>query len=244
MTKKRISSRLAFLCGIFLLLLACATLGDLTGAGQTPSKEVGEDTTTQIDLWLEGTTNLRSVNLDLVTVYSDREPKELSAEIDSAGNTHLSISLPLTAAFTADQPPDAPLPGDFELFIVDGSAYTRIGGEGEAAQDNSYLTMLADTLNGPEGPGLWLNIVPEEDYTPAGTETYGGFTAAKYTVAGNLDKGVVSGTIWVDDQSSALVGAELTVSGGLFFPPGSDRSGDVRITLTVRQTTVPAITLP
>lgn len=161
-----------------------------------------------------------------------------------AGNKHLSITVPLNAAFTADQPPDAPLPGDFELFIVDGNAYTRIGGEGEAVQDNSYLTMLAETLNGPEGPGLWLNILPEEDYTPAGTETRGGFTTTKYTVEGNLEKGAVNGTIWVDNKSGALVGAELTVSEGLFFPPGSNGSGGVRITLTVQQATVPAITLP
>jgi hypothetical protein len=244
MTKNRLSRRFAFLCGIFLLLLACTTLGDLAGAGKTPSPVSGEDANTQIDLWLAATVDLRSTNLELLTEYSDREPKRLIAEIDSAGNTHLSIKVPLNAAFTADQPPDAPLPGDFELFIVDGNAYTRIGGEGEAVQDNSYLTMLAETLNGPEGPGLWLNILPEEDYTPAGTETRGGFTTTKYTVEGNLEKGAVNGTIWVDNKSGALVGAELTVSEGLFFPPGSNGSGDVRITLTVQQATVPAITLP
>lgn len=226
------------------MLLACTTLGDFAGAGKTPSPVSGEDANTQIDLWLAATVDLRSTNLELLTEYSDREPKRLIAEIDSAGNTHLSIKVPLNAAFTADQPPDAPLPGDFELFIVDGNAYTRIGGEGEAVQDNSYLTMLAETLNGPEGPGLWLNILPEEDYTPAGTETQGGFTTTKYTVEGNLEKGAVNGTIWVDNKSGALVGAELTVSEGLFFPPGSNGSGDVRITLTVQQATVPAITLP
>lgn len=243
MTKKRISSRLVFLCGILLLLLACSTLSDLTGAGQTPTPE-GGDTTTQIDLWLERTANLRSVNLDLVTEYSDRESKKVSAEIDSSGNMHLSIKVPLSAAFTADQPPDAPLPGDFELFIVDGRTYTRIGGEGEAAQDDSYLSMLADSLNGPEGPGLWLNILPEEDYTPAGENPYNGFTAAKYVVAGELENGTVSGIIFIDNQADALVGADLVVSGGLFFPPGSNRNGDVRIILTVQKADVPAVTLP
>jgi hypothetical protein len=244
MTSNCFSRRLVFLCGIFLLMLACTTLGDLPGASHTPAADIGEETITQIDLWLAATVDLRSTNLELVTEYSDRQPKQLSAEIDSAGNTHLSIKVPLNAAFTAEQPPEAPLPGDFELFIVDGNAYTRIGGEGEAVQDNSYLTMLADTLNGPEGPGLWLNILPEADYTPAGTETQGGFSTTKYTVGGNLEKGAVNGTIWVDNKSDALVGAELTVSGGLFFPPGSNGSGDVRITLTVQQSTVPAISLP
>jgi len=244
MTKNRQSRRFAFLCGVLLLLLACTTLGDLTGTGRIPSPESGEDTNSQIDLWLGATAALPSTNLELVTEYSDREPKRLFAETDSAGNTHLSIAVPVSPAFYADQPSDAPLPGDFELFIVDGKAYSRIGGEGEAVQNDSYLTMLVDALNGPEGPGLWLNIVPDQDYTPAGTEAHGGFTTAKYTVEGSLENGGVSGTIWVDSLSNALVGAELTVAEGLFFPPGSNGSGDVRITLTVRQITVPAITLP
>jgi hypothetical protein len=244
MIQSRLSRRLALLCGIFLLLLACTTIGELTGGGGTALPEGGGEDATRIDLWLDGTAALRSAKFHLDIVYADGAPKKWTAEIDSAGNTHLSIKVPMTAAFTADQPPDAPLPGDFELFIVGGAAYTRIGGEGPAARDDSYLTLFADLLDGPEGPGLWLNILPAEDYTPAGTESYGGFTAAKYTVDGQLEKGAVSGTIWVDDQSGALVGADLVVSDGLFFPPGSDRSGDVRITLTGRRMDVPAVVLP
>jgi hypothetical protein len=238
------SSRFAFLCGTTVLLLACTTLSGLAGSNPTTSADSDQELATQIDLWVAATVTLPSTNLELVTEYSDREPKKLSAEIDSAGNTHLWIKVPTNEAFMADQPPDAPLPGDFELMIVGGNAYTRIGGEGEAVKDNSYLTMLADTLNGPEGPGLWLSILPEEDYTPAGTESYGGFHAAKYTVDGQLEKGNVAGTVWVDNQSGALVGADLTVSNGLFFPPGTNRSGDVRITFMVQHTTVPTITLP
>ncbi len=258
MIKPRSSRLYILLGGILILTLACNFLDNLTPGTESPSAETpsslpessaetltpesGEETLTQIDLWLEATASLRSVNLELVTTYSNREPQILSAQIDSTGNIHLSLAMPLPEEIAAT--PDVSSLGDFELFVIDGIAYTRIGEEDPATQDNSYLSMLSDTLLGPEGPGLWLNILPEEDYTPAGKESYGGFNAAKYSVDGQLEKGTVTGTIWVADQSDALVGAELTVSEGLFFPPGSNQGGDVRITLTVSQAQVQAITLP
>ncbi len=260
MIKPRSSRLYILLCGILVLTLACNFLGGSTPGTQSPDAETpgslpesGKETPnnlpesdkealTQIDLWLEATSSLRSVNLELVTSYSKLEPKTLSAQIDSTGNVHLSLAMQLPEEVAAT--PDAPSPGDFELFIVDGMAYTRIGEENPPTQDDSYLSMLSDTLTGPEGPGLWLNILPEEDYTLAGKESYEGFNTAKYIVDGQLEKGTVTGIIWVADQLDALIGAELTISEGLFFPPGSNQGGDVQIRLTVHQAEVQAITLP
>jgi hypothetical protein len=249
MISPRSSRSFILLGGILVLSLACSSIEELTSGNKTTSRETpnslsasGEDTLTQIDLWLQATVSLRSVNLELVTASSTRDLKTLSAQIDSKGNMHLSLSLPFREEIAAT--PDAPSPIDFELFLVDGAAYTRTGGEGPAAPNNSYLTMLLDTLLGPEGPGLWLNILPEKDFTSAGNETHGGFNAVKYNVDGQLEKGAVQGMIWIDGQSDALVDAELTVSEGLFFPPGSDQGGDVKITLTVEKTEVPTVTLP
>lgn len=249
MIKPHSSGLFILLGGLLVLMLACASLENLTSGTESPSVETpgslpesGEETPTRIDLWLQATTSLRSVNLELVTSYSNRDPKILAAQIDSTGNIHLSFAMPLPEEIAAT--PEVSPPGDFELFIVDGMAYTRIGEEDPPTQDDSYLSMLSDTLAGPEGPGLWLSIIPEEAYTPAGKESYGGFNTAKYSVDGQLEKGAVTGTIWVTEQSDALVGAELTVSEGLFFPPGSNQGGDVQITLTVRQAEVQAIALP
>jgi hypothetical protein len=234
---------------VLVFMLACIFTSSLPGSGESTdqtsadqSSDAFDETPTQVDLWIEATTSLRSVTLELVAAFSWREPKMLTAQVDSAGNIHLShpVSIPEELAAT----PEAPRPGDFELFIVDARAYTRIGSDAPVTQDDAFLTMLEDALLGAEGPGLWLNILSDDSLTPSGSEPYGGFSTTKYDVYGQVDEGSVSGTIWIDESSAALVRAELTISEGLFYPPGSGLSGDVQISLHVEQADVPVITLP
>jgi hypothetical protein len=239
--------RLALIAaGFCALILACSPIGgtpqpgDQTAPASPP--EGNGTSATQADRWLEATLALRSVHLELATVYSEAEAQRVSAQIDAAGNVHLSFPAPLPEGYAAT--PGAVLPGDFELFIVGGQAFTRIGTDSPVRPDDTFLTMLADTLCGPEGPGLWLNLLTEDSFGSAVAETYGGFAATRYAVDGQVADGSLTGTIWIDEQASALVGAELTVSESLFYPPDSGLSGDVEISLQVEQADVPPITLP
>jgi hypothetical protein len=141
-------------------------------------------------------------------------------------------------------PLDLAPPGDFELFVVDGKAYTRIGMQTPATPDDAYLNLLANTLSGPDGPGLWLNLLPDESFMPQGPESYGGFTAAKFLVDGQATDWRLTGTIWVDEGSSALVGATLSIPGGLFYPPESGLAGEVSISLRVEPASIPPISIP
>jgi hypothetical protein len=78
----------------------------------------------------------------------------------------------------------------------------------------------------------------------AGNETTGGFSAVRYAVNGSVDEGTITGTIWLEEGTNALVGADLAVSESLFHPPNSGHAGTVAIRLTVEKASVPAIALP
>jgi len=247
---KSSASRLRlFLSGALILILACTFTRNLPTGGEptertspTDTAEVTGETPSQVDLWIQATGALRSVTLELVTTYSDRDSKILSAQIDANGNIHLSSPIPVPETMAAT--PEAQPPGDFELFVVDGSAYTRIGSEDSVTQDDSFISMLEDTLLGPEGPGLWLNLVPESGFVVSGEESSGGFVVTTYSINYQIEQGSLAGKISVDKAANALIDADLTVSEGLFFPPGVVKKGDVHITLTVQQAQVPAIALP
>ena len=104
--------------------------------------------------------------------------------------------------------------------------------------------MLEDLLIGPEGPGMWLDLLSEDSFTTAGSETYGGFAATKYIVDGQVENNRITGTIWIDDQTSALAGADLSIPEDLFFPPASGLSGDVQIVFRVEQADMPVLAVP
>jgi hypothetical protein len=72
----------------------------------------------------------------------------------------------------------------------------------------------------------------------------GGFYVTTYTIDDQVEQGSLAGKISVDKVADALVGADFPVPERLFFPPGSNQSGDVQISLTAQQADVPAITLP
>jgi hypothetical protein len=232
-----------------LLTLACSLFEIQLSAPTTPVAEIPkpsateeQDTGTQVDAWIETVDTLRSVNVELATLFANRESQTLAGQIDSQGNIHLTLAK-IQPRLPTPMPVEA-FPKDFELFIVDKQAYTRMSYEDPLTLDNSYLTLLADTLFSPEGPGLWLSIVPEAGYTLAGKESFGGFNTTMYMVNGKLEKGTVNGKIWVADQQKALVRAELVIAEGLFYPPGSRAGGDVRINLKIQQANIPKIQLP
>ncbi len=234
---------------ILMLILACNFSTVTRSAGNPPPSptEANPDTAStetpsQTAAWSSATLTLRSVTLELSTTYAGEKPKTVSAQIDAAGNLHLRMSMPPLEAFAAM--PGISQPGDFELFIIDGTAYARIGQDNPPVQDDSSKSMLEDLLLGPEGPGLWLDLVPENGFIKTGTQSYEGFNVSTYKVNYQNEQGTLTGTIRVADKSEALVSAELTVSKGLFFPPGFNPSGDVQISLKVQQAEISPISLP
>ena len=108
--------------------------------------------------------------------------------------------------------------------------------------DDHFVQTLSDRLNGADGPGLWLNVLGDEAFKAAGQANVGGFAANKYNVNGQFNKQTISGTIWIEPKSKALVKVDLNVPAVLMDP--SDKSGVLKITLSAQQTAVDPIRLP
>jgi hypothetical protein len=72
----------------------------------------------------------------------------------------------------------------------------------------------------------------------------GGFTADKYTVSGVVSEQTISGALWYDPASHALVKAELHVPAALNSNPEAPESGEFVITLNAEKAEIAPITLP
>ena len=192
---------------------------------------------------IDATLALRSVSLELEASYPDGPARRVTAEIDANGNLHLTD--PVDPGPQADEAfiPPAEGWGSFELFIVDGRAYTLMTGD-EAVPDGNYLDFLEETLRGPDGPGMWLLWAGTEELGPDGRETFLGFSAIRYPVAADVGPGRIEGTVWVDEATSALVGADLTVSPELFSTSAPPANGDLVIKLRVSRESVSPIAVP
>ena len=92
-----------------------------TASEVAPSVIPGEEAS-QAELWMQATLALRSVIMELDTIYTGGKSTPVSAKVDAAGNIYLSMPVSIPEAMAAT--PDLPQPGDFELFIIDGTAYT------------------------------------------------------------------------------------------------------------------------
>jgi hypothetical protein len=137
--------------------------------------------------------------------------------------------------------PEANIP---EIFVVGCTAYSRIGKEGQAESSPEQFDALQIFLYNPTGPGLWLLLLSQESFTATGTETTDGFQATRYAVNGAIEEGTVHGDIWQDKQTNALVGASLSISESLFYPPGIGRHGTVMIHFTMEKANMLSISLP
>jgi hypothetical protein len=245
--------RVLIILGLAIVLtLACGSLSGAVPDGSEPSADSttsgesstgpGGETAEEPDM-IDLTLDLRSVSLSLSATHPDGYARNLTGEVDSAGNLHLvepfDAGPDLQATLT---PPEAGW-GEFELFVVDGHAYLRMPGEA-AAQDDAYLPFLENELRGPEGPGLWLLWAGTEDLEPAAHEAMGGFSAIRYPVEASLEDGTIQGTIWVDEESSALVRVELTITPTLFSTTDNQASGDLNILFEVGRAEVSPIGVP
>jgi hypothetical protein len=212
------------------------TAADQTAADQTPGAQAPEDPR------VERALALRSVQMELTTTFPGKEPTRALAAVDAEGNERIEMNLPVPEGSSgAAASPDANV---LEIYVIDGAAYSRVGKEGPAESSPEQLDSLHGMLYNPAGPGFWLELLSEGSVQAAGNETTGGFQAVRYTVNGSLEEGTIRGTIWLEEKTDTLIGADLAVSESLFYPPDSGRTGTVAIRLTVEKADVPAVALP
>jgi hypothetical protein len=189
-----------------------------------------------------------AVQIDLSTTRPDGSSLSMHIDSDASSNMHI---------LSNESAPDAnDIPKGFdpkaivtnsEIWVVAGKSYIPNDQDPNwmsSPVDNNYLQTLALELHGMDGPALWLNLLPDGAVQPAGQETVGGFAADKYTVNGKVDNQVISGSLWEEPQSDALVQAELHVPGALLSDPGQPQTGELKITLKAQKAAVAPITLP
>jgi hypothetical protein len=196
---------------------------------------------------LERLLGMRSIQFNLTALQPDGTSRSVQAEIDSNGNMHLklhaSVSLPpnLPEKFSTT----SSLPEESELYVVDGKTY-QSDEQNPAwmttpvAED--YVVVLSNLLHGPNGPGLWLDILPAGSLQSAGRETVGGFDADKYTVNGTVHGQKITGSLWY--ESHTLVQVELHIPAALLDPTKPAAQGELKITLETQKVSGSPVILP
>ena len=191
---------------------------------------------------------LHSVQIDLSINRPDGSSSSMHIDTDQIGNMHIlsNESAPDAKDLPKGFDPKA-IKSDSELWVVAGKSYLPNNEDANwmnTPLDSSYLKTLSQELQGMDGPALWLNMLPDGSIQPAGKETVGGFAADKYTVNGKVDNQIISGTLWEEPQSDALVQAELHVPGALLSSPDQPQAGEMKIVLKAQKADVPAVNLP
>ncbi len=248
------TSLLVFLPTLLLLAAACTVLpaGQAPGspelvttagpdlqltASAIPNPTKGEPGT--FDSLVSRTLALRGIELNLTTTQAGGEQASLSGEIDANGNQHLLKTYPANPTLPLGEGVTDPL-SQQEIYVLDGVAYVAdINGILQPAQTASLASTLPDALLSHDGPVYWLNMLPSGSLVPQDSETYGGFQATRYTIQGVVDNQEISGTIWLMQDGSALLGAQLNVPADL---TGSLQThGSLEISFSVEQASIAPI---
>ncbi|MDR3575698.1 MAG: hypothetical protein P4L50_17700 [Anaerolineaceae bacterium] len=255
-----------FLIGLASLACALPQLPSATDTSNTPAAPqpsaktgapAGQETPAPADSQddilrpgpLDHLLTLHSVQINLDISRPDGSSRSMQIAADKTGNMDIKLNQN-NPADAADLPKEV---GSItpntasELLVVDGKSYLHSGKDPDWMEhplDGDYPQTLAQELHGMDGPGLWLDILPDGSIQAAGQESVGGFAADKYTVNGKVDNQVISGTLWEEPQSDALVQAELHVPGALLSPPDQPQPGELKITLKAQKVDVPLVTLP
>ncbi|HMD89314.1 MAG TPA: hypothetical protein VKF38_09145 [Anaerolineaceae bacterium] len=191
---------------------------------------------------------LHSVQIDLSTARPDNSSLSIHIDIDSSGNMHIKSneSAPDTKFIPQGFDPKAIITNS-EIWVVAGKSYVPNDQDPNWVSnpvDNNSLQTLSMELHGMDSPALWLNMLPDGSIQPAGTETVGGFAADKYTVNGKVDNQTISGSLWEEPQSDALLQAELHIPGALLSDPSQPQTGELKIELKAQKANVQPLTLP
>jgi hypothetical protein len=191
---------------------------------------------------------LNSIQINLTITRPDSSSQSTQIAIDNTGN--MDVKFTENAPDTENMPkgfdPKA-IKTDSELLVVDGKAYLSNDLDPTWMSTpiaENYPVTLAQELHGMDGPSLWLNMLPDGSIQPAGQDLVGGFAVDKYIVNGKVDNQTISGTLWEEPQSDALIQAELHIPGALLSDPDQPQPGELKIVLNAQKADVPAVTLP
>jgi hypothetical protein len=214
---------------------------------ETVTPGIEETGTTEPDP-LDRLLAMRSIKFNLTSLKWDGSSHSIDVEIDSAGNMHVKHSPPvIDPALLPNGFDPKMLPPSHEVYVVDGKAYHL----SEQNPDwittpvyENYIQMLAQEMHGPDGPAIWLDMLPAGSIHAAGKDNVGGFGADKYTVNGQIDGQSISGTIWFEPQADALVQAELHIPASLLSDPTQPQKGELKISLNAQKANVPLVSLP
>jgi hypothetical protein len=192
--------------------------------------------------------DLHPVEFTLTTYRPDGTSRSINAQVDAVGNMHVTREYKGYALKSLPQGFDPNLmPGSSEVYVIGGKAYRPSEQEPDwmiKPVNADFMQSLTLWLHGSDGLALWLEILPAGSIQKAGNETVGGFEAVKYLVKGMVENQNISGTLWEETETDALVQAELHVPGALLSTPDHPQSGELKITLTAQKVDIAPIKLP
>jgi hypothetical protein len=197
------------------------------------------------DNLVAGTVALRKVKVSLSTIQPDGSLTSLQAEIDASGNQHIlqtyppiSTTLSISGTLVAESGTPNP-PITYEMYVLDGVAYIPDqDGVIRPADTQSMTDTLQGAILSPDGPAFWMKILPAGSFTPQGIEQTGGFQAKKYAIQGVMDKGTITGSLWVTPDKQTLLAAQLSIPAQIAL---SGSTGTVQINFQVEQADIAPI---
>ena len=222
----------------------------VSGTPSTTTQSTSIPSTTALNKTdpLDRLLDLHPVQFTLTTARPDGTSRSINAQVDAAGNMHVTMEYKgyalksLPKGFNPNM-----MPGSSEVYVIGGKAYRPSKQEPDwmiKPVNEDFKQSLLLWLHGSDGPALWLEILPPGSIQKAGNETVGGFKAVKYLVKGMVENQNISGTLWEEPETDALVQAELHVPGALLSTPDHPQSGELKITLTAQKADIAPITLP
>ena len=219
-----------------------------TPSTTTPSTRIPSTTALNKTDPLDRLLDLHPVQFTLTTSRPDGTSRSINAQVDAAGNMHVTMEYKgyalksLPKGFNPNM-----MPGSSEVYVLGGKAYRPSKQELDwmiKPVNEDFKQSLTLWLHGSDGPALWLEILPPGSIQKAGNETVGGFKAVKYLVKGMVENQNISGTLWEEPETDALVQAELHVPGALLSTPDHPQSGELKINLTAQKADIAPIKLP
>lgn len=210
--------------------------------------DAGADPLTDENDPLDNLLALRSVQFVMESQYPDGSRRTIQCEIDDVGNMHILTDEPAMDAsgMPAERPPQNVSP-QVEIFVLDGMAYTPDDLNPEwktSPADDQFIANFAIELHGMDGPALWLNLLPAGSVVKEESENVGGFDAQRYRVKGEINGAEVTGALWKDPQTNALVQVELHIPAALLSLPAEPSTGELFISLKAQKADIAAIILP
>lgn len=182
------------------------------------------------DQWVPPVLAMRSVQIVLQAELPDGTSVRVTADVDAQGNYRV----------VDDEGDSHPV----EDFKVGGLSYSHLKGSDPVVEIKGDVDFLEDILSGPASPAMWLSFMEESSFSLLASEPKGGFTTDHYRIQGNLDQAIITGDLWMDADTNAMVDASMEVPGSLLLETDQSGNKPLRITFQVEKAEVKPIQLP